>query len=49
MTTAGGLIRKVVYLHEDEAEALRVKAFEERCTESALMREALRRMLEIED
>jgi hypothetical protein len=42
------LVRKVAYLHQDEAEALRRAAFEEKCTESAIIREALRRRLKIE-
>jgi hypothetical protein len=43
------LVRKAVYLHRDEAEALRVQAFKERRSESALVREALRRFLKVAD
>jgi hypothetical protein len=44
-----GMIRKNVWLHPDEAEALRVKAFKERRTESEILREGLRKVLELED
>jgi hypothetical protein len=37
------------HILEDEAEALRVRAFEERRSESAIVREAVRRLLGIED
>lgn len=47
--TAGGLVRKVIYLNKDEAEALRLKAFTDRRTESDIAREALRRLLRIPD
>lgn len=46
---AADLVRKAVYLHRDEAEALRLVAFKERRSESAIVREALRRLLKIED
>ena len=46
---AADLVRKAVYLHRDEAEALRLKAFKDRRSESSLVREALRRFLKIED
>jgi len=46
---AADLVRKAVYLHRDEAEALRLAAFKERRSESAIVREALRRLLKIED
>ena len=42
-------VRKNVWLHEDEAEALRETAFRERRAESEIIREALRRHLGIED
>jgi hypothetical protein len=42
-------VKKTILFHEDEAEALRVKAFKERRSESAIVREALRRLLGIED
>ena len=49
----GGLmktgVKKSLWLHHDEAEALRLRAFEERRSEASIMREALRRLLDIED
>jgi hypothetical protein len=36
-------------LHQDEAEALRLRAFKERRSEAALIREAVRRLLGVED
>ena len=36
-------------LFQDEAEALRVRAFKDRRSESSIVREALRRFLKIED
>jgi len=47
--TKSGMVRKTLWIHEDESEALRVRAFEDRCTESSIMREALRRFLGLED
>jgi len=44
-----GMVRKNLWLHEDEAEVLRDRAHEERRTESSIMREALRQYLGIED
>jgi hypothetical protein len=41
--------RKCAWFHEDEAEALRLRAFQERRSEAALIREAVRRFLGIED
>ena len=46
---AAELVRKAVYLHRDEAEALRLKAFTDRRSESSIVREALRRLLKIPD
>lgn len=46
--TASG-VKKTIWFHEDEAEALRVRAFKERRSESSIVREALRRLLEIEE
>jgi len=40
--SASGMVRKILWLHSDEAEALRLKAFKERRAESEIMREALR-------
>jgi hypothetical protein len=39
--TSTGMVRKALFLYEEEAEALRVLAFEERRPESELMREAI--------
>jgi ribbon-helix-helix CopG family protein len=47
--TDSGLVRKTLWLAEDEAEELRQRAFKERTSESELMREALRRFLELAD
>jgi len=46
--TATG-VKKTMWFHEDEAEALRVRAFEERRSESSLVREAVRKLLGLED
>jgi hypothetical protein len=42
-------VKKTILFHEDEAEALRVRAFKDRRSESSIVREALRRFLGIED
>ena len=47
--SASGMVRKTLWLHGDEAEALRERAYKERRPESEIMREALRRLLGIED
>lgn len=47
ITTTG--VKKTIWFHEDEAEALRRRAFEKRRSESSIVREALRAFLEIED
>ena len=47
--TDSGLVRKTIWLHEDEAEELRKRAFEERKGESEIVREALRRLLGLPD
>lgn len=44
-----GMIRMTLWLHPDEAEALRVKASKERRTQADILREGLRKVLEIED
>lgn len=44
-----GLVLKTLWLHEDEAEALRDAAYQQRRREPSIMREALRRLLGIED
>jgi len=46
--TATG-VKKTMWFHEDEAEALRVRAFEERRSESSIVREAVRKLLGLED
>ncbi len=46
--TKGG-VKKTIWFHEDEAEALRLLAFKERRSESAIVREAVRKLLAIED
>ena len=45
----GGLIRKTFWIHEDENEALRRAAFEERTTETEIVRELLRQRFDIHD
>jgi hypothetical protein len=47
--SVSGMVRKTLWLHGDEAEALREKAYKERRPESEIMREALRKLLGIED
>ena len=47
ITTTGK--RKTIWFHADEAEALRVAAFEQRRRESEIIREAVRRFLKIPD
>jgi hypothetical protein len=47
--TKSGMVRKTMWFNQDEAEALRVRAFEERKPESEIVREALRRFLGIPD
>ena len=49
MTTPGGLVRKVAYLDPEEAEGLRRRAFEERRSESDMIREAVRKLLDTDD
>lgn len=44
-----GMVRKTLWLHGDQAEALRLRAFKDRRAESEIVREALRRLLGIED
>lgn len=47
--TKSGMVRQTLWLHEDEAEALRDGAYQQRRTEPSIMREALRRLLGTED
>ena len=42
-------VKKTIWFHEDEAEALRLRAFKDRRSESAIVREAVRKLLRIED
>jgi hypothetical protein len=42
-------VKKTIWFHEDEAEALRRWAFKKRRSESAIVREAVRKLLRIED
>jgi len=42
-------VRKAIWFHLDEAEALRKAAYEQRRKESEIVREAVRRYLGIED
>jgi hypothetical protein len=43
--TPGGLIRKSLLLEPEEEEALRRRAFEDRCSEASLVRKAIRAYL----
>ena len=49
----GGLtktgVKKTIWLHEDEAESLRNRAFHDRRSEASIIREALRIFLDLED
>lgn len=49
VSKSGKLIRKTLWLHPDEAEALRRAAFEEHRSEAAIVRELLRRHFNLED
>lgn len=44
-----GMVRNTLWPHADEAEGRRERASNDRRTESSIMREALRRLLGIED
>lgn len=44
-----GLIRKTLWIHEDENEGLRRAAFEERTSETEIVRRLLRKYLKIAD
>jgi hypothetical protein len=43
------VLRKTVFLHPDEWEAVRERAYRERRTESSVVRQAIRRFLKLED
>ena len=49
VSKSGHMVRKTLWLHRDEEEALRRAAFETRRSESDLMRDALREYFELED
>lgn len=42
-------VKKTIWFHRDEAEALRRAAFEERRSESEIVRQAVRELLGVED
>ena len=42
-------VKKTIWFHEDEAEALRLRAFKDRRSESSIVREAVRTYLGVED
>jgi Ribbon-helix-helix protein, copG family len=44
-----GMVRKTLWLHADEAETLRERAYRERRSEAEILREALRQLLGLED
>jgi hypothetical protein len=44
-----GMVRKTLWLHGDEAEALRERAYRDRIAESEIVRSALRKYLGLED
>lgn len=44
-----GMVRKTLWLHADEAEALRERAFRTRRSEAEILREGLRRVLKLKD
>jgi hypothetical protein len=47
--TETGLVRKTIWLHTEEAEELRRHSYEERRSESELVREAVRQFFKIPD
>ena len=47
--TESGMFRKNFWLSEEMNEALRRRAFEERCTETDILCEALSRLLGVEE
>jgi len=48
-TLKAGQVKKTIWLNDDEAEALRERAFRERVSEASLVREAVRRFLDLGD
>ena len=45
--TRGGLLRKVAYLYDDEADAIEEEAKRKRCSESEVIRRAVRSYLKL--
>ncbi len=45
--TRGGLIRKVSYLYDDEAGAIEIEADRKKCSESEVIRRAIRAYLKL--
>jgi hypothetical protein len=43
------MVRKTLWLHADEAEALRQRAFRDRRSEAEILREGRRRILRLRD
>jgi len=48
-THKGGRVKKTLWLDEDEAQSVRSAAYEQYRSEASIIREAIRRYLEIED
>lgn len=48
-TLKPGQVKKTIWFNDDEAEALRRAAFEQRVSEAALVREAVRRFFRLQD
>jgi hypothetical protein len=48
-TLKAGQVKKTIWFNEDEAEAIRRAAFEQRVSEASLVREAVRRMFGLPD
>ena len=48
-TRKPGQVKKTVWLHEDEADAVREAAFKERVSEATLIRTAIRRFFDLSD
>ena len=48
-TLKPGQVKKTIWFHDDEAEAIRRAAFDRRVSEAALVREAVRRFFGLAD
>jgi hypothetical protein len=48
-TLKPGQVKKTIWFNEDEAEAIRRAAFDQRVSEAALVREAVRRFFRLPD